>query len=205
MVIKPHDLLEIKGVEDLICYSNIPEWVETALTIAPYVVVRRARAPEGLVAVGVRGSMRNERFAAFLPANQIVSRITPEQLALGKKWRNYSKEIFHYLERVSKLMNNYSLMWGPGGSIGFELASGKETVKATSDIDVIIRFSEGFTTQLAQDIKAGLEIIPVHVDVQVEALEGAFSLSEYVVSEGKSILIRTMDGPILKKFDILTF
>jgi phosphoribosyl-dephospho-CoA transferase len=169
------------------------------------VVVRRARAPEGLVAVGVRGSIRNERFAAFLPANQIVSRITPEQLVLGKKWRNYSKEIFHYLERVSKLMNNYSLLWGPGGSIGFELASGKETVKATSDIDVIIRFSEGFTTQLARDIKAGLELIPVHVDVQVETIEGAFSLSEYVVSEGKSILIRTMDGPILKKFDLLTF
>jgi len=205
MELKPHDLLEIKGVENLICYSNIPKWVETALLNAPYVVVRRARAPEGLVAVGVRGSMRNERFAAFLPVNQIVSRITPEQLALEKKWRNYPEDIFRYLESVSELMNRYSLIWGPGGSVGFELASGKKTVKVTSDIDVVIRLSEGFTIELAREVKSGLEKIPVQVDVQVETLEGAFSLSEYVASEGQSILIRTMDGPILKQVDILTF
>ncbi|MGM0876062.1 MAG: malonate decarboxylase holo-ACP synthase [Bacillota bacterium] len=203
MELNPHDLLEVESVADLISYSPLPEWVEMSIAKAPYVVVRRARASEGLVAVGVRGSMRNERFAAFLPVNHIVSRITPEQLAQEKKWNDHSKGIFCCLEQVSNIMNVYSLMWGPVGSVGFELVSGKETTTRTSDIDIVIRFEEGFTISFAREIEEEIKKYHVRVDVQIDAIEGAFSLSEYAASGGQPVLLRTMDGPMLKKISIL--
>ncbi|WP_378935222.1 malonate decarboxylase holo-ACP synthase [Metabacillus herbersteinensis] len=196
-------MLEVEGIGDLICYSSFPEWVEKSIAKAPFVVVRRARASEGLVSVGVRGSMRNERFAAFLSVDHIVRRITPEQLAQERNWNEHSKEIFCCLERVSKLMNLHSLTWGPVGSVGFELVSGKETTTKTSDIDIVIRFSEGFTTRFAREIEAELKKIQVRVDVQMEAMEGAFSLSEYATLGGKTVLLRTMDGPMLMKISTL--
>lgn len=203
MVLNPHDLLEIESVKDLISYSPLPEWVEKSISKAPFVVVRRAHASKGLVAVGVRGLMRNQRFAAFLPVNDIVRRITPEQLAQERKWHKIPKEIFYCLERVSDSMNIHSLNWGPVGSVGFELASGKETTKKKSDIDIVIRFSEEFTTSFARELVAEFKKIQVRVDVQVEAIEGAFSLSEYAISGGQPILLRTTNGPMLKKISLL--
>jgi phosphoribosyl-dephospho-CoA transferase len=203
MELNPHDLLEVESVADLISYSPFPDWVETSIAKSPFVVVRRARASEGLVAVGVRGSMRNERFAAFLPIDHIVRRITPEQLTQQRSWKEHSKEIFCCLKQVSNLMKAHSLIWGPVGSVGFELVSEKETTTKTSDIDIVIRFSEGFTTRCAREIEAELKKSHVRVDVQLEAKDGAFSLSEFAASGGKPILIRTMDGPMLKKVNII--
>lgn len=203
MELNPHDLLEVDSVTDLISYSPMPDWVEMSIAKAPFVVVRRARASEGLVAVGVRGSMRNERFAAFLPVDHIVRWIKPEQLVQERKWSKQSKDIFCCLERVSHLMKVHSLMWGPVGSVGFELVSGKEMTRKTSDIDIVIRFSEGFTTRFAKELEAELKKIQVRVDVQLEAMEGAFSLSEYAASGDKPVLLRTMDGPMLKKVNII--
>lgn len=180
----------------------MPGWVTVSLTNAPYVVVRRARAPEGFVAVGVRGSKRNERFAAFLPIEHIGEQITPEQLADERGWHERSKEIFHRLEQVSDLLKKYPYPWGPTGSVGFELASGKETVTKNSDIDIVIRSPAGLTIEIAKEMKQELERIPVRLDVQVETVDGAFLLSEYIMSEGKAILFRTMDGPLLKTFHI---
>ncbi|MBT2582821.1 malonate decarboxylase holo-ACP synthase [Planococcus sp. ISL-109] len=202
MEVNPHDLLEIEGVGDLTSFSTIPEWVESALAKAPFVVVRRAQASEGFIAVGVRGSERNERFAAFLLVNRIIRRITPEQLTRESKWSDQPKEIFRGLEQIEKLLDSHSIKWGPVGSIGFELASGKETTKKTSDIDIVIHFSENFTLNFAREIEGELKKNQFRVDVQVETLEGAFLLGEYVESGEKPILLRTMDGPILKKITI---
>jgi phosphoribosyl-dephospho-CoA transferase len=92
-----------------------------------------------------------------------------------------------------------SLTWGPTGSVGFELATGQEAVTEKSDIDIVIRISEEFTITFAQKIENGLKNLPFRIDVQLEMKEGAFSLSEYVNSEGKEVLFRTMDGPFLKE------
>jgi phosphoribosyl-dephospho-CoA transferase len=201
MELNPHDLLELKSVKDLISHSPLPKWVEPSITRAPFVVVRRSRAIEGFVAVGVRGRERNERYAAFMPVDHLLKRITPEQLAQERKWKKHPQEIFSCLEQVSHIMNDHSLIWGPVGSVGFELLSGKKTTSKTSDIDIVIRISEGFTTEFAKKIVSEL-IIQVRVDVQMESTKGAFSLSEYAASEGKPILIRTIDGPILKKINL---
>ncbi|OMP68293.1 malonate decarboxylase holo-ACP synthase [Domibacillus epiphyticus] len=199
MELNPHDLLEINSAGDLISYTPMPDWVEASIAKAPFVVVRRYRAEKGLAAVGVRGSERSERFAAFLPVDSIISRITPEQLAQEKGWRGHSKNIFHCLEQVSSVMDCFSLEWGPAGGVGFELASGKETVTEKSDIDIVIRYSKKFTTSFAKEIEKQLNRQPIRIDVQVETTEGVFSLSEYASVELKTILMRTIDGPFLKE------
>lgn len=64
MVIEPHDLLKIDA-KHLISHTPIPDWAIQALNMAPYVVVRRAHAPKGQIAVGIRGKARNERFGMY--------------------------------------------------------------------------------------------------------------------------------------------
>ncbi|MFJ7470198.1 malonate decarboxylase holo-ACP synthase [Peribacillus frigoritolerans] len=199
MELNPHDLLRIKGAEELISHTPIPNWVEESLAISPYVVIRRSRAATGQVAVGVRGPERNKRFPAFLPIDSILSRISPERLAQEKGWHNHSKMIFQCLDRVSDLLNPASLTWGPTGSVGFELATGQEVVSKKSDIDILIRISEDFTIDFAQKIEKELKKNPYRIDVQMETKEGAFSLTEYTISEGREVLFRTMDGPFLKE------
>ncbi|MDV6378576.1 malonate decarboxylase holo-ACP synthase [Sporosarcina sp. GW1-11] len=199
MEVNPHDLLEIACQSDLISFSPQPDWVGLSLDRAPFVVVRRARSAEGLISVGVRGEKRNERFAAFLPSNRIVKRVTPEQLAFEKKWRERPESLFTYVEEVSYLMEKFSLNWGPTGSVGFELASDKETVTEASDVDVIIRADSRLTKELCQQLMVELRKVPVALDVQVEISEGAFSLSEYASTRDGKIILRTMDGPILKQ------
>lgn len=192
-------MLKIKRAEDLISYTPVPDWVKESLAKAPFVVVRRARAARGLVAIGVRGSVRSERFGAFLPADLIVNRISPEQLTEEKGWKTRSKEIFQSLEQISHVMEGASLKWGPVGSLGFELASGNEAVTEKSDIDIVIRFSKEITLNVAKKINDELKKNPFRIDAQVDMPAGAFSLSEYAISEEKAILIRTVDGPLLKK------
>ncbi|MBD1379431.1 malonate decarboxylase holo-ACP synthase [Metabacillus arenae] len=201
MELNPHDLLEINNVTDLTSFTPFPEWVEKSIAAAPFVVVRRAQAGAGKVAVGVRGTQRNERFAAFLTVDRIVRRITPEQLAVERKWVKQQKNIFQCLDQINELMNNYSLVWGPAGSVGFELASDKETTTKTSDIDIVIRFTNLLTKKLASELEAELNKITICVDVQVETEYGAFSLNEYAASGDKPILVRTMNGPLLKKIE----
>ncbi|KWW17286.1 MULTISPECIES: malonate decarboxylase holo-ACP synthase [Peribacillus] len=198
MELNPHDLLRIKGIGDVITHAPMPHWAESSLAISPYVVVRRSRAPNGQVAVGVRGFERKERFAAFFPIESVMNRISPEQLAQEKGWRQHSSRIFQCLEPVSDLMEQYSVLWGPTGSVGFELATGRETVTSKSDIDMVIRFSEVFTPGAAREIVNTLMKLPVRIDVQLEMKEGAVSLLEYASCEGKALLFRTVDGPLLR-------
>ena len=199
MELRPHDLLQINAADDVICHASLPEWTEASIQAAPFVVVRRARSGPGLVAVGIRGSKRSERFAAFLPIDRIITKITPEQLAAKRNWRKYDKEIFYHLEEVARIMDLYSLEWGIAGSIGFELASGKETTTKTSDIDIVIRFHPHFKPEQAKEIKNKFKKMKTRVDVQIETVNGAFSLSEYASCGESPILFRTMDGPVLKK------
>lgn len=202
---KPHDLLKIQSANDLICYSPAPEWVSTSISHAPFVVVRRVRSTQGYVAAGIRGSTRSERFAAFLPIEKVMQQVKPEHLAQEEGWRKNPKEIYRYMEQVSDVMDRHSLEWGPVGSTGFELATEGDVTTKTSDIDVVIRFSESFTPPFARQIEAELKKLSVHIDVQVETVKGAFSLSEYAASEGRPLLFRTLDGPMLKKpIEIIT-
>lgn len=195
MVLDPHDLVEI-DTENLISHSPIPAWAMESLSVAPYVVVRRAHAPSGQIAIGIRGKSRGERFAAFLPKHAVIRQIKPEHLT-GRHLLKYRQSpVFESLEIAGEILNRYQLVWGPGGSTGFELASGVETVTAKSDLDLIVRAIKPLPINTAFQILSGLQKCPARADVQVETPLGAFSLAEYARNTFP-ILLKTQNGPLL--------
>lgn len=195
MALEVHDLLKINH-KDVIAHSPIPAWAYQSLEKAPFVVVRRSSAPEGQVAIGIRGKARNERFAAFLSKQCVIEQVKPENLAERTKWKHKQSQVYSSLKMAAEVLNVYRLIWGPGGSVGFELASGVETVTAESDLDLIIRAPKPFPVTLAPQVIDELKGCPTRVDVQVETPTGAFSLMEYAKGEGP-VLLKTKYGPKL--------
>lgn len=200
MELRPHDLLHISGPNVLISQTTYPLWVLATLERAPYVVVRRQRATSGVVAVGVRGQARSERYAAFLPISAIKQQITPEQLAQARGWltnpRLSTCPSFQALAILSAVLETWRLAWGPVGSVGFELASDQPTITESSDLDVVIRAPQPFSLTTARSLLTRLSPLSIRTDIQVETPFGAFALLEYT-REVTRVMLRTPDGPTL--------
>ena len=124
--------------------GSVPAWVPTSLTRAAWVVVRRARAPAGLIPVGVRGRTRAERFAALLAPDAVAARVTPEDLVRARAGATWSARAgyLRVLDAVDELFASLGLAWGPTGSVGFELATGVAAAGTASDLDVVVRAPE---------------------------------------------------------------
>ena len=73
-----HDLLWGMTPEQL--PADAPAWVIESLSAGQPVVVRRALSAPGLVAVGVRGRLREQRFATVMSVDAIQRRVKPEDL-----------------------------------------------------------------------------------------------------------------------------
>jgi phosphoribosyl-dephospho-CoA transferase len=179
--------------------GSVPAWMRVSLARAPWVVVRRARTPTGLIPVGVRGCARGERFAAFLAPDAVAARVTPEDLAAARSWRHMPHtrraSSLRVLDAVDELFASLGLAWGPTGSVGFELATGVAAAGAASDLDVVVRAPEPWSLENAREIAGDLARLPVRVDVQLDAPAGAVALAEY--ARGGRVLLRTPDGPSL--------
>lgn len=197
--ILPHDLLVVSGAE-VLTGDEPPAWVREALTRAPLVVVRRARIENDLIPVGVRGSHRGERAAAFLPEGRVTKLIHPEYLVANQAWRTTPRaaELPHFtvLNMVASLMDPTGLTWGPVGGTGFELASGYPCLTQASDIDLVFRAPAPFPRDWADDLHAALSKLPIRIDVQVEVPAGAIALAEYA-SGARQIVLRSEKGPRL--------
>lgn len=202
MELKVNDLLKINTVNDLIGdFTDFP-WIDEAVKRSPLVVVRRAPLINNMVPVGIRGTNRSQRLAATILDSNIIEIIKPEQLVEGKLWRNNKHigetQIFKTLEAVDNIFKRYSMIWGPTGSVGFELASGVETVTATSDLDIIVRAPSFVPIKTAKDIIKELSTVITKVDIQLETPKGSLALAEYARGDN-NILIRTLNGPRLIK------
>lgn len=197
MGLETHDLLEIEP-KDIISHTEIPEWAVHSLDNAPFVVVRRIHPPEGQVAVGIRGKKRNERFGAFLNKNRVIRQIKPEHLTSKKLWENKQAAVYSALGMSADIFQSYGISWGSGGSVGFELASGVETVTSASDLDLIIRARQPIPMADAVAMVERLDRSTVRIDVQVETPVGGFSLKEFAMDSG-SFLLKTKIGPKLTR------
>jgi phosphoribosyl-dephospho-CoA transferase len=89
------------------------------------------------------------------------------------------------------------MSWGPGGSVGYELASGIPAVCADSDLDLIIFAPRRLEITEAQDLWRMISSAPGKVDALVETPFCGFSLKEFVTTSPRKILLRTSDGRIL--------
>ena len=196
---RPHDMLRLISGAGLRYEESAPAWVSTSLARAPWVVVRRTRGPGGLIPVGVRGSARAERFAALLAPDAVAARVTPEDLIAERVWNHKPRtrrlESLQVLDKVDELFSSLGLVWGPTGSVGFELATGVAAAGTTSDLDVVVRAPEPWPLESAREIADHLNGLPVRVDAQLDTPAGAVMLVEY--ARGDRVLLRTPDGPRL--------
>jgi phosphoribosyl-dephospho-CoA transferase len=203
---RTHDLLQISGLADLVYLGwELPEkrcpiWVERSLQEAPFVVVRRANLFDGMIPVGVRGSLRAQRFAAYLAPESIRNRITPEQLATkrGPLANARTEEIpaVNAWAEIQEKLFKFSFVYGPTGSVGFELASGHPTATATSDLDLLFRVPERLPLTAARELMTILTESVCRIDAQLETPRGAVSLAEYASGQ-TPLLLRQAGGPVL--------
>jgi len=218
---KPHTLIRIDGPQALRAEAGgpisppavgLPTWAAESLRRAPWVVVRRAQINGGLIPVGVRGESRQQRFAAWLSPDDALEVVTPQALVSSRAWalaaaadpvRHRTIAALVVRDRVERVMCEHGLAerWGPGGSVGFELASGKPTVTSSNDLDLVLELDRlDLIAGSASSLGSALTGLPVRVDVLLETPEGAVVLSEYVRvcrSETCSFVLRSSTGPRL--------
>jgi phosphoribosyl-dephospho-CoA transferase len=193
-----HDLLLVKSttIEEA-CIAE-PTWVRSALEKHPWVIARRATSPEDRIAVGVRGRERRQRWGGLMRKDQIVKVIIPWHLRSGLantvRLRLPAMQSLRFLEiELASLSND----WGPGGSVGYELASRAPVVTQESDLDLVISAPVRFDREFAQHLLKKIALAPAKVDVRVETPWCGFSLEEFFRRNHENLLVRTSTGPRL--------
>lgn len=179
-----HDLLW--GMTPAHLPADAPAW---AMEATGTVVVRRALVAPGLVAVGVRGRLREQRFAAVMPLAAVQRRVVPEALCEVISHRDLpALQALDQLRPVLASMN-----WGVTGSAGFELATGIEALHAQSDLDLILRTPEPLDRHHARELLATLDKAVCAVDLQLQTPFGAVAFREWA-GESRRVLLKTAAG-----------
>src|SRR5260221_13880924 len=197
-----HDLALLSLSDTKVNAANLVErnWIKNALEKCPWVVVRRSLAPDETISIGVRGSQRRERWGGFARYSQIVSLATPQELRSDLSAKNpLNLPAMRTLQFLQSELSSFPLEWGPGGSVGYELASGAQVVHPKSDLDLVIRAPERCARMFAEELSTILLASPGKIDCRIETPWCGFSLEEYARAETPSLLVRTPTGPRLSK------
>jgi phosphoribosyl-dephospho-CoA transferase len=193
-----HDLILLRTKSAVTSAEGEPACPYLNPNQRPWVVVRRGRISDGLIPVGVRGPQRHERCAGFTRLSEVLEIRQPDQLRLTlTDDPRRALQAFRTLSYLESRLAGLDMSWGPGGSVGYELASGIPAVRADSDLDFILFAPKQITIEEAQDLWRMISSAPGKVDVLVETPCCGFSLEEFVTTSHRKILLRTSDGRIL--------
>lgn len=169
--------------------ADAPAWVREAIRAGHPVVVRRAIAEPGHVAVGVRGRVREQRFAARMPVAAVHRRVVPQDLRDVPSARDLPA--LRALDQLRPVLAQQD--WGVSGSAGFELASGFEALHANSDLDLILCTPKHLDRREARALLAILDTAPCAVDLQLQTPFGAVALREWA-GPSHRVLLKTVSG-----------
>lgn len=199
MMIRPHDLIWIDHKTTLFCDNAWPEWVSKQWQTHLPLVIRRDHQQQQYLPIGVRGSKRSERFAAYVNRADIVKCISPE--ALLNELDDYIARqsiVFPTIQALGQLKQfGLPWRWGVTGSCGYALATDEPVISDESDLDLLIRCPDKPNNSVLIDLKALLVMLPCRVDVQIETSYGGFALNEWLRDE--HVMLKTNTGPILTK------
>ena len=190
--VQPHDLLW--GLPAAALPSDAPAWAFEAIRLGHPVVVRRARVAVGLVAVGVRGGSRHQRYATHMKLDDVERRVRPEELIAMTPDTDWPA--LRALQRIRPTMDALGLAWGVAGGAGFELASGVPVLHADSDLDLIVHAPEVFDRQRAARLVEQFASAECRIDLQLQTPLGGVALREWAGSS-RQVLLKTADGPQL--------
>jgi phosphoribosyl-dephospho-CoA transferase len=193
-----HDLVLLNSYEVDAAHAAEAGWIKSTLRECPWVVVRRTLAPDGKISIGIRGEERQQRAGGFARYEQIEKLLSPRHLRsdhiAGNRRALPAMQSLVFLETV---LSSFPLDWGPGGSVGYELASERPVVHAKSDLDLVIRAPKRLNRKFAEELWVILLSSPGKIDCRIETPACGFSLDEYIRSEAASLLVRTPAGPVL--------
>jgi phosphoribosyl-dephospho-CoA transferase len=179
-----HDLLWGMSPEQL--PADTPAWVIESISQGQPVVVRRAVSTPGQVAVGVRGRLREQRYAASMAIDSVSRRVQPEQLCHVDIDRDLP--VVRALKQLRPMLDHCGWAWGVSGSAGFELASGFAALHEGSDLDLILRVPQPMPRAQAQVLVARLDAAACVVDMQLQTPFGAVALREWAGSSSRVLL-----------------
>lgn len=179
-----HDLLW--GMTPAQLPADAPQWAIESLAAGQPVVVRRAVSAEGWVAVGIRGVLREQRLAAFMPVDSIACRVSPEALCHVECERDLL--VMQALKQLRPMLDDCGWVWGISGSVGFELASGFVAMHEASDLDLILRTPQLITRNQARKLVAVFDQDVCRVDMQLQTPFGAVALREWASGSARVLL-----------------
>ncbi|MEX6665955.1 malonate decarboxylase holo-ACP synthase [Pseudomonas sp. W2-17] len=185
----PHDLLW--GLPTAALPIDAPAWAFEVVGLGHPVVVRRARVAAGLVAVGVRGRSRDQRYATHMRLDDVQRRVRPEALigiTADADW-----PALRALQQIFPVMNALGLPWGVAGGAGFELASGVPVLHAGSDLDLILRTPECFDRQHAARLVDQLARAVCRIDLQLQTPSGGVALHDWA-GPSRQVLLKAENG-----------
>lgn len=180
-----HDLLW--GMTPAQLPADAPAWAVEVLAAGQPVVVRRALSAAGFVAVGVRGVLREQRLAAFMPVDSIALQVSPEALCHVDSPRDLP--VMQALTQLRPLLDDCGWVWGVSGSVGFELASGFAAMHAASDLDLILRTPQMIRRDQARELVDLFDQAVCRVDAQLQTPFGAVALREWA-SDSAQVLLK---------------
>ena len=195
----PHDLLRLADPAWLVpaacAEPTPPAWVRETLECTPWVVVRRAAHTSTHVPVGIRGRRRGQRWAAYVAREAVVETVRPEDLLTASAHRDLP--VFRAIAHLAGMARpRWATAWGPGGSAGFELATGHPTARQDSDLDLVVRVPKPVPRARVTRLLDALSLLPVRVDVQLQTPGGGLAAAEYSRNTGR-VLVRGDTGPCL--------
>ena len=139
-----------------------------------------------LVAVGVRGRLREQRYAASMAIASITRRVSPEALCHVDIDRDLP--VLQALAQLRPMLEGCGRVWGVSGSAGFELASGFAALHEGSDLDLILRTPQPLSRAESRALVAILDRAICVVDMQMQAPCGAVALREWAGSSNRVLL-----------------
>ncbi|MFS2070537.1 malonate decarboxylase holo-ACP synthase [Pseudomonas sp. CT11-2] len=170
-----HDLLWGMTPEQL--PADAPGWVVESISAGQPVVVRRAITASNQVAVGVRGRLREQRYATSMAVAAISHQVRPEDLCHVESTRKLPS--LRALAQLRPMLDACGWVWGVSGSAGFELASGFTALHERSDLDLILRTPQPLSRTQARALMTLLGSAECLVDVQLQTPSGAVALREW--------------------------
>lgn len=187
--LQAHDL--VWGMQPEQLPNDAPGWAVACLEQGMPVVVRRDERRPGLLAVGLRGSRREQRYAGWMQASEVTRRVCPEEI---RRLQTASAAVQDTLSVIEQIF--CGLAWGITGSHAYQELTGQPVTRVASDLDVLLRLSQPVRPAQAANWLALLEPLPVRADIQVECGRGGFSLRDWHAHPDR-VLLKTGAGAVL--------